>query len=218
MASISTVVLLLFCLTFALWFIALVTPGWAVFKSDSTNWFGIDTQYSENEYQMSISYLRVCNDGGCEVHPYKQTVNIFFNAFMFETQVETFLAIVASGICCIVLMCNLKNPTSTKAIIVAFIFLFAEIMECIVAIKLIAPSILFAGLSNMSFKTPYSAILAAVGILTGVSGWVMNFVQYNSMRNQVTQSPTYDQPISLNNAPTRGNDAILANGSKSDQV
>lgn len=28
---------------------------------------------------MSISYLRVCNDGGCEVHPYKQTVNIFFN-------------------------------------------------------------------------------------------------------------------------------------------
>lgn len=91
-------------------------------------------------------------------------------------------------------------------------------MECIVAIKLIAPSILFAGVSNMSFKTPYSAILAAVGILTGVSGWVMNFVQYNSMRNQVTQSPTYDQPISLNNEPTRGNDAISGNGSKSDQV
>lgn len=44
---------------------------------------------------------------------------------MFEIQVETFLAIVASGICCIVLMCNLKNPTPTKAIIVAFIFLFA---------------------------------------------------------------------------------------------
>lgn len=91
-------------------------------------------------------------------------------------------------------------------------------MECIVAIKLIAPSILFAGLSNMSFKTPHSAILAAVGILTGVSGWVMNFVQYNSMRNQVTQSPTYDQIILLNNEPTRGNDAISANGSKSDQV
>lgn len=44
---------------------------------------------------------------------------------MFETQVETFMAIVASGICCIVLMCNLKNPTQTKAIVVAFIFLFA---------------------------------------------------------------------------------------------
>lgn len=48
-----------------------------------------------------------------------------FSAFMFETQAETFLAIVASGISCIVLMCNLKNPTSTKALIVAFIFLFA---------------------------------------------------------------------------------------------
>lgn len=218
MASISTVVLLLFCLTFALWFIALVTPGWAVFKSDSTNWFGIDTQYSENEYQMSIFYLRVCNYGECEVHPYKLTVNTFFNAFMYETQVETFLATVASGICCIELMRNSENPTSTKVLIVAFIFLFAEIMECIAAIKLIAPSIVFAGFSSMSFKTPYSAILAAVGILTGVSGWVMNFVQYNRMRNRVTQSPTSDQPISLNNEPTRGNDVISANGSKSDQV
>lgn len=178
---------------------------------------------------------------------------------MYETQVETFLATVASGICCIELMRNSENPTSTKVLIVAFIFLFAgkynqefcfekcinilrnvcqystlqifinsksfvfffclpEIMECIAAIKLIAPSIVFAGLSSMSFKTPYSAILAAVGILTGVSGWVMNFVQYNRMRNRVTQSPTSDQPISLNNEPTRGNDVISANGSKSDQV
>lgn len=91
-------------------------------------------------------------------------------------------------------------------------------MECIVAIKLIAPSILFAGVSNMSFKTPYSAILAAVGILTGMSGWVMNFVQYNSIRNRVPQSPTSDQPISLNNEQTKGNDVIPANGYKSDQI
>lgn len=91
-------------------------------------------------------------------------------------------------------------------------------MECIVVLKLIAPSIVFAGLSTMSFKTPYSAILAAVGILTGVSGWVMNFVQYNSMRNPISQSPTADQPITLNNEPPRRNDVISANGSKSDQV
>lgn len=48
-----------------------------------------------------------------------------FSAFMFETQVEIFLAIVASGISCVLSICNLKNPTSTKAVIVAFIFLFA---------------------------------------------------------------------------------------------
>lgn len=211
MASISkaTMVLVLFCVTFALWFIALVTPGWAVIKSDSTDWFNIETHYLENEYQMSIFYLRVCNDGGCEVHPYKFTQNIFFNAFMFETQVEIVLAIVASGISYVLSICNLKNPTSTKAVIVAFIFLFAEIMECIVAIKLIAPSIVFARLSTMSFKTPYSTILAAIGILTGVFAWVMNIVQYNSMRNQISQSPTSDQPIHLNNEPTRGNDMLF---------
>lgn len=28
---------------------------------------------------MSIFYLRVCNDGGCEVYFYKFIVNIFFN-------------------------------------------------------------------------------------------------------------------------------------------
>lgn len=40
-----------------------------------------------------------------------------FSAFMFETQVEIVLAIVASGISCVLSICNLKNPTSTKAVI-----------------------------------------------------------------------------------------------------
>lgn len=48
-----------------------------------------------------------------------------FSAFIYETQVETFLATVASGTCCIELMRNSENPTSTKVLIVAFIFLFA---------------------------------------------------------------------------------------------
>lgn len=93
--------------------------------------------------------------------------------------------------------------------IICCLFFFLEIMECIVAIKLIAPSIVFARLSTMSFKTPYSTILAAIGILTGVFAWVMNIVQYNSMRNQMSQSPTSDQPIHLNNEPTRGNDMLF---------
>lgn len=50
-------------------------------------------------------------------------------------------------------------------------------MECIVVIKLIVLLIFFVGLSNMSFKILYLVIFVVVGILIGVFGWVMNFVE-----------------------------------------
>lgn len=68
-----------------------------------------------------------------------------------------------------------------------FLLFFLEILECIVVLKIIYPTTTGAYTTTLHVS-PISTLFAVIGILVGLSGWILNGFHYLNLRNQISSS------------------------------
>lgn len=89
--------------------------------------------------------------------------------------------------------------------------LFSEIMESIVVLKIIFPTAAYS--PTLNFNVPYSALLAVLGILVGLSGWILNGFHFLNLRNQVSSSLLARQSVVFSDCPSSSQSSIQSSPS-----
>nr|XP_022299403.1 uncharacterized protein LOC111108120 isoform X2 [Crassostrea virginica]XP_022299404.1 uncharacterized protein LOC111108120 isoform X2 [Crassostrea virginica] len=188
--EIATLVLLV--VTFVLWFIAMVTPGWFVFS--------VETSLTKLEIQMSLFYIKICNNGICASKTYEEfssyRVNLSIMPEFIELQLEAIAGVILCGICFILMIssssCSCSKRATTLAVVIGSFI--AVVSESILVIRMVDANVKASKILNkaetmlttinydMDLNFPYSVLITGVGLVSGVSSFVASIVFRSSLK------------------------------------
>nr|XP_022302211.1 uncharacterized protein LOC111110133 [Crassostrea virginica]XP_022302212.1 uncharacterized protein LOC111110133 [Crassostrea virginica] len=191
-SSREIVTLVLLVVTFGLWFIAMVTPGWSVVS--------VETPSTKKEIQMNLFYIKVCDNGICasktfdELFPYRE--NLIIISDLIEVQVEAIAGVALCGICCVLMIVSNSFSCSKMdtTLAVTICSCIAVVSESILVMRMAdgnvkaskilnkAETILSMENYDIEVNFPYSVFITGVGLVSGVSSFVAIIVFRSSLR------------------------------------
>ncbi|XP_078339533.1 uncharacterized protein LOC111110133 isoform X1 [Crassostrea virginica] len=185
------VTLVLLVVTFGLWFIAMLTPGWFVFSAESPS--------KKGEIQMSLFYIKFCNNRICLSTTYEDLPfnreNLRTMPKLIEIQLEATVGVILCGICCILIISSnscssSKRETTLSAVVCSFL---AVVVESVLVIRMVDANVKVSKILNkeetilamerydLDINLPYSVLITGVGLVFGVSSLLASCVLRSSL-------------------------------------
>ncbi|XP_061186676.1 uncharacterized protein LOC133194785 [Saccostrea echinata] len=181
-------------ITFLLWLAAIATPGWFILSVVKYK----SPKMEEISVELSIFYVRVCDNSKCKHLNYADlpedstTTTEHYPSFP-ETQFECMTALVICFICLLFLL----NPSfSSKVKAVGVMMFIAALFELTLVIRITVANVLAEktvhslrttqkDLDNFDtkirLKTPYSVILAGIGLIFSILSMTFSAVLYSKV-------------------------------------
>nr|XP_022309433.1 uncharacterized protein LOC111115118 isoform X1 [Crassostrea virginica] len=204
--------IVLYGVNIVLWVVSMFTQGWLVFNIDRGN-------QTLGSLQTSLFYFKLCDPQGCisklgtddeKSLPIDKTMPTWK-----ELQSMSITAVVLCAVCCLLVIlpdpCSCKKIKRPIAVFLIILNLIAVLIELVLIIRMtvyIATETqntetilkITYKISNLSvsFKLPYSIIIAGVGWLVGFSGCVVGYIHHSSLKknNREREGPNQESAAS----------------------
>lgn len=202
--NVKTIIILAFMvLTFLLWLVSMVTPGWLVFD------YGGGPSFTK-KVRTSIFYIKVCTNGHdweyLSPKEYSKDLTGIDSLYLLESQIQSVVALVLCVTSSILVIIQLTSTSKNLLFFVIILLPVAATLEGVLILEMILANIRFISLMPLEEKLrwyfPYSILLSGLGTLFAIVSWVVAFVVHHvQSRKQDCQTPylrmeeTRDCPI-----------------------